>query len=235
MRAAYPSLSANRHPWVIMGYHGTAWTSTARCKNLGDMQFPPLPACSGQESAHPNFWEDWSWGHVGPRFVLVLFRIWQKRQTVCKPGSVPSAKSQAGMAIPLGRPSPNASCDRPERRRGDPPGIPGVQGCLPLLLGLAPGGVFPAAAVAGGAVRSYRTVSPLPPVRPRPERSGGVLSVALSLGLPPPGVTRHRASVEPGLSSLRDWRRAAIRPSDGEIIWHHLGKCQNLKKAGVER
>src|SRR6266481_7450979 len=38
-------------------------------------------------------------------------------------------------------------------------------GCLPLLLGLAPGGVFPAAAVAGGAVRSYRTVSPLPPAR----------------------------------------------------------------------
>ena len=68
----------------------------------------------------------------------------------------------AGMAIPLGRPLPGASCDRPERRRGGPPGIPRTR-CLPLLLGLAPGGVFPAAAVAGGAVRSYRTVSPLPP------------------------------------------------------------------------
>ena len=30
---------------------------------------------------------------------------------------------------------------------------------------------------------------------------GGLLSVALSLGSPPPGVTRHRVSVEPGLSS----------------------------------
>ena len=30
-----------------------------------------------------------------------------------------------------------------------------------------------------------------------------MLSVALSLGLPPPGVTRHRVSVEPGLSSPR--------------------------------
>jgi len=30
---------------------------------------------------------------------------------------------------------------------------------------------------------------------------GGLLSVALSLELPPPGVTRHRVSVEPGLSS----------------------------------
>jgi len=31
--------------------------------------------------------------------------------------------------------------------------------------------------------------------------SGGLLSVALSLGSPPPDVIRHRASVEPGLSS----------------------------------
>src|SRR5215470_19150068 len=70
------------------------------------------------------------------------------------------------MAIPLGRSSPSASCDRPERRREGSPGILGsLRGCLPLLLGLAPGGVFPAAAVAGGAVRSYRTVSPLPPAR----------------------------------------------------------------------
>ena len=37
---------------------------------------------------------------------------------------------------------------------------------LPSLLGLAPGGVCPAAAVAGGAVRSYRTISPLPPGKP---------------------------------------------------------------------
>ena len=46
---------------------------------------------------------------------------------------------------------------------------------------------------------------------------GGLLSVALSLGLPPPDVIRHRVSVEPGLSShLRPEgrTRAAIRPSD---------------------
>ena len=34
----------------------------------------------------------------------------------------------------------------------------------PPLCGLAPGGVCHAAAVTGGAVRSYRTLSPLPPV-----------------------------------------------------------------------
>ncbi|CBI76688.1 protein of unknown function [Bartonella clarridgeiae 73] len=42
---------------------------------------------------------------------------------------------------------------------------------------------------------SYPTLSPLP------IKIGGLLSVALSLGSPPPGVTRHRFSMEPGLSS----------------------------------
>jgi hypothetical protein len=32
------------------------------------------------------------------------------------------------MAIPLGRPLPSASCDRPERRREGPPGSPGISG-----------------------------------------------------------------------------------------------------------
>jgi len=48
---------------------------------------------------------------------------------------------------------------------------------------------------------------------------GGLLSVALSLGSPPPEVIRHRASKEPGLSSLPAdtlaTSRAAIRPADG--------------------
>ena len=41
-------------------------------------------------------------------------------------------------------------------------------------------------------------------------KPGGLFSVALSLGSPPPGVTRHRVSVEPGLSSPTRRRR---RPS----------------------
>ena len=47
-------------------------------------------------------------------------------QTACKPGSVPPLElsPSAGMAIPLGRPLPSASCDRPERRREGPPGMP---------------------------------------------------------------------------------------------------------------
>jgi len=82
---------------------------------------------------------------------------------------------------------------------------------MPPLFGLAPGGVCPAAAVAGDAVRSCRTLSTLPArrqaesflwhypwSRPKPE---------------PPGVTRHRYSVEPGLSSPPDQVRGRGRPA----------------------
>ncbi len=41
-----------------------------------------------------------------------------------------------------------------------------------------------------------------------------LLSVALSLGSPPPGVTRHRSSLEPGLSSRAPFRkRTGGRPA----------------------
>ena len=81
------------------------------------------------------------------------------------------------------------------------------------LSGLAPGGVCLATTVtrrAGGLLHHRFTLT-------APE-SGGLFSVALSLGLPPPDVIRHRLSVEPGLSSptaFRHWRGAAVRPTDG--------------------
>jgi hypothetical protein len=53
----------------------------------------------------------------------------------------------------------------------------------PLLFGLAPCGVFPAPDIAIGAVRSYRTISPLPDSLPRRVggEPGGMFSVALSV------------------------------------------------------
>jgi hypothetical protein len=54
------------------------------------------------------------------RSIVLVAAAAAKRQTVCKPGSVPPRRT--GMAIHLGRSSPNASRDRPERRREDPPG-----------------------------------------------------------------------------------------------------------------
>src|SRR5262245_33676907 len=120
-----------------------------------------------------------------------------------KPNSVPAFRRVT--IIPLAAPSLARSSDRP-----------GDQGRAVLyvsLFGLAPCGVLPATRVATGAVRSYRTFSPLlgekvsdtsdtcslnhcstkvsdvsdtlPP--------GGMFSVPLSFGLPRPGVTRRTA------------------------------------------
>ena len=94
-----------------------------------------------------------------------LKKMGKKCQTVCKPGSVhPSPiKGRGWMAIHLGRPLPDASRDLPGRRRENPPAGPiSMRSGMSPLFGLAPGGVYHAASVAGGAVRSYRTLSPLP-------------------------------------------------------------------------
>jgi len=64
------------------------------------------------------------------------------------------------MAIPLGRALRRASSNQPGRRRGKHLGC--REAATPSLFGLAPGEVFRAVSIAGHAVRSYRTFSPLP-------------------------------------------------------------------------
>jgi len=136
-------------------------------------------------------------------------------QMACKPGSVHAPvgamddhSSRAHVTTRLVRHTRAATRKRAWRLPSSPP-----------LFGLAPGGVYHAAPVARGAVRSYRTLSPLPLIQRIARVWGGLLSVALSLGSLPPGVTRHRVSVEPGLSSLLSQERTAvIRPSDGGIL-----------------
>ncbi len=105
------------------------------------------------------------------------------------------------MAIHLGRPLLDASSNQPGRpleKSLAPAGEPATH--APSLFGFAPGEACHAMGVTVHAVRSYRTFSPLPAVRPKP-RDGGSFSVALSLGSPQPEVIRRRFSVEPGLSS----------------------------------
>src|SRR3979409_783135 len=90
--------------------------------------------------------------------------------------------------------------------------LPGV----PPLFGLAPGGVCHAASVAGRAVGSYSTVSPLPA-----RRTGQAVCFLWHFpwGRPPPDVIRHRVSVEPGLSSPNGCPPgAAIQPSDPRAL-----------------
>ncbi len=95
--------------------------------------------------------------------------------------------------IPLGSPSPTTSSSLPGSGAGR---------AIGPLFGLAPGGVFRAAPVAGSAVRSYRTFSPLPdPLR----AIGGSFSVALSVAAPETDAAPRRylapCPLEPGLSS----------------------------------
>ena len=52
-------------------------------------------------------------------------------------------------------------------------------------------------------------------------KAGGLLSVALSLGSPPPAVNRHRVSKEPGLSSSSRLPHCQRSPGQlaGELCW----------------
>jgi len=99
------------------------------------------------------------------------------------------------------------------------------QTAMPSLFGFAPGGVYHAGPVAEAAVRSYRTFSPLPCAK-----QGGSISVALSLGLPPPDVIRHRMSREPGLSSPATFRHLPERPS-GRLTPVRMGIYGGFVKA----
>ena len=68
-------------------------------------------------------------------------------------GSRPVSRVLSKATIHLGHTSPRDSRDLPESDAGRTIGF---------LFGLAPGGVYPAVRVTTNAVRSYRTISPLP-------------------------------------------------------------------------
>jgi len=132
-------------------------------------------------------------------------------------------RPKAEMTIPLGRLLPGASRDRPGRRSGNRRA--GLSAGVPPLFGLAPGGVCRAAPVTGGAVRSYRTVSPLPVGRSPP----AVCSLLhFPWGRPRRALPGTLTSVEPGLSSARGTspRTAAIRPSGNPLGRLPLGLRQ---------
>ena len=146
------------------------------------------------------------------------------RQLACKPGSVwlrrePERGSHSsGTAF--------ARClAQPTRMTGLETGRKAFRPAASSLFGLAPGGVYRAISVAGDAVGSYPTLSPLPVM------TGGLLSVALSLRSPSPDVIRHRVSVEPGLSS--PYRLSALVKRGCPANWqgsHKRERSQLLSK-----
>ena len=102
-----------------------------------------------------------------------------------KPGSVPAAgyPEPQAMAIPLGRRLPAASSSQPGSTDGQSLQLPYL---ALLLVGFTEHPASPP-----GLVSSYLTLSPLPVM------TGGLLSVALSLGSPPLDVIQHHALWSP--------------------------------------
>jgi len=102
--------------------------------------------------------------------------------------------------IPLGLDLRRASRGQPGKRGGNAPAVGTLSGhpagfpysaLLPVGFTLPP--LSPGARCA--------LTAPFHPFPQGRGRAGGLFSVALSLGSPPPVVDRHRISVEPGLSS----------------------------------
>ena len=119
-------------------------------------------------------------------------------------GSRPISRVLSWAAIHLGSPSPRTSSDLPGSSAGH---------AIGSLFGLAPGGVYPATAVTSGAVRSYRTISPLPASR-------RYIFCCTFRRLAPPRRYLAPYPLEPGLSSLSQldescWFRAIAWPTPG--------------------
>ena len=105
------------------------------------------------------------------------------------------------MIICLGRPLP-------ERLDATDPGVMTPRDTrLPLYAVLLQVGFTEPAPSPGPLVRSYRTVSPLPATRSRAS-AGGLLSVALSVGSRPLGVTQHLALWSSDFPQPRPWSTA---------------------------
>src|SRR6478735_1995018 len=89
---------------------------------------------------------------------------------------------------------------------------------MPSLFGFAPGGVYLAVSVAGSAVRSYRTFSPLLPTSKGEERfvlCGTFPGVAPAGCYPAPYVIGARTFLLRDLSIIAE---AAVRPTDREAM-----------------
>ena len=215
---------------VFMGYHGIIWGSmgmdskTLEYPGVAEVFTSPWGVFGTKRDriacpARANAMLTRQWGE------MMFFFCSHHREDRAELGRGKSARRPisrvlsrplAGpwMTIPLGRPLPDASRDLPGRRRQKPawpaPAPKDRPAGRPYAVLLPVGFTMP---LPSPAARCALTAPFHPYRRPRlAAGAGGLLSVALSLGSPPPGVTRHRVSVEPGLSSPRP-RKVEERPS----------------------
>jgi hypothetical protein len=159
-------------------------------------------------------------------------------QPACKPGSVwRKADALRVTAIPLQRRLPGASSNLPGRQDSDTYlERAASRRCAPrrpysvlLPVGFAMPPALPPARCA--------LTAPFHPCRgdaARAARRGGLFSVALSLGSPPPDVIRHRMSMEPGLSSPATFRPLPERPSS-RLTHQQWGAKGAPSRAGTGR
>ena len=153
---------------------------------------------------HAIGWLHRGYSSLGGGKVVRIPRIWMAygecrvNKSARRPVSRVLFPPRREMAIHLGRPLPDASCDRPGQRRGNTPAGE-TPACRPYLV-LLPVGFTVPPPLPGARCALTAPFHPYPPSR-QGAAAGGLLSVALSLGSPPPGITRHRVPVEPGLSS----------------------------------
>jgi hypothetical protein len=149
-------------------------------------------------------------------------RSWH--QPACKPGSVGRAasrtrdghSSRTPVAWRLEQPTRTAGSGHRSRSRPACARAPRRPYSVLLPVGFAvPPALLPARCALTAPFHPYRLANPCPPslARGRPGGGGGLVSVALSLGLRPPVISRHRMSMEPGLSSPATFRPLPERPS----------------------
>jgi hypothetical protein len=120
-------------------------------------------------------------------------------------------------AIPLGRPLPDASSNQPERRgQRIRPCDAESAACRSYSVLLPAGLAMPLTLPPARCALTAPFHPCLLALRPCGLQSGGLLSVALSLGSPPPDVIRRRIRMEPGLSSAFQ-RRPSGRLADDRI------------------
>ena len=134
-------------------------------------------------------------------------------QTVCKPGSVHIQRM--AVIIHLGCPLPDTSSNLPKQWPGNRPCTASIWFCsrrgLPCHC-------------------RYRQRGALLPHPFALTLTGGLFSVALSLESPPPDVIRHRASVEPGLSSPA-CASAITRLSDPRVHYGEILAWSSAERA----
>lgn len=136
--------------------------------------------------------------------IAALCATGRKDQTACKPGSVRPCEGRDLAAIPLGCLLPGTSRDTPGAQAGYSPCAPPIRSCS--------GRGLPCRSC-----RQSRGELLPHPFTLTPPRRGGLLSVALSLGLRRAAVSRRPVSLEPGLSSSMPLPACQRLP--GRLVW----------------